>query len=79
MSSNFTVKWVKIFFACVQELSFHGFANSSFNCKCSDSSFQQSVFKFPSIRFAKIALSHTEEAYFASIPQTQAPLVSLVY
>ena len=79
MSSNFTVKWVWIFFACVQELSFHGFANSSFNYLCSDSSFQQSVFRLPSIRFAKIALSHTEEAFFASIPQTQAPLVILDY
>ena len=29
MSSNFTVKWVWIFFACQQESPFHGFANSS--------------------------------------------------
>ena len=29
MSSNFTVKWVWIFFACQQDSPFHGFANSS--------------------------------------------------
>ena len=40
MSSNLTVKWVWIFFACVQESPFHGFPNSSFNYLCSDSSFQ---------------------------------------
>ena len=31
MSSNLTVKWEWIFFACVQESPFHGFANWSFN------------------------------------------------
>ena len=29
MSSNFTVKWMWIFFTCQQESPFHGFANSS--------------------------------------------------
>ena len=31
MSSNFTVKSVRIFFACIHESPFHGFANPSFN------------------------------------------------
>ena len=49
MSNNFTVKWLWIFLACIQESALHGFVNSSFNYYCFDSSFQQSVFKLTSM------------------------------